>query len=252
MPAWPAPPANPTLHPGEVHVWRAALDGDAARVARLEQTLSEDERQRAGRFRFPRDRDHFIVARGVLRTILGAYLGLPSEMLRFQYGPQGKPDLTADTLLRAAASGLAEPPLCFNLSHSGGIVLYAVAHGREVGIDVEHIRADVVQEPVAERFFSPREVTTLRALPLDLQPRAFFACWTRKEAFVKARGEGLSLPLDAFDVSLLPGEPAALLGTRGDARDLSRWSFHELPLGPTHAAALVVEGDGCRLRCWHV
>jgi 4'-phosphopantetheinyl transferase len=119
-----------------------------------------------------------------------------------------------------------------------------------VGIDLEYIRSDLAVEQIAERFFSRREIATLRALPIDLRTYAFFLCWTRKEAYIKARGEGLSLPLDQFDVSLIPGEPAALLNTQRDLYEVSRWSLQELTPAPGYAAALAVEGHGWHLACW--
>jgi 4'-phosphopantetheinyl transferase len=130
------------------------------------------------------------------------------------------------------------------------VALYAVARGREVGIDLEFIRRDLEVEQIAERFFSRRETATLRALPTDLRKYAFFLCWTRKEAYIKARGEGLSLPLDQFDVSLIPGEPAALLSAQPDSDEALRWSLQELTLASGYVAALAVEGRGWSLSCW--
>ena len=128
--------------------------------------------------------------------------------------------------------------------------LYAITRGRKIGIDVERIGRDLKGDAIAERFFTPREVAMLRALPPDMQTQGFFACWTRKEAYVKARGDGLSLPLDQFDVSVAPEEPAALLHTKGDPSEASRWSLKDLTPGPGYAAALAVEGDAWLLRCW--
>jgi 4'-phosphopantetheinyl transferase len=222
-----------------VHVWRAALDMGAAQRERLEQTLSADERERAGRFYFQKDRDQFIVARGVLRTLLGRYLGLPPVQLRFSYSSYGKPSLAPEL------QGLS-----FNLSHSHGLALAAVTCDRELGVDVEYIRPEVVEEPIAERFFSTPEVAALRALPAALQPEGFFNCWTRKEAYIKARGEGLSVRLDQFQVSLTPGEPAALLSVQGDPAEAARWSLRELAPGAGYTGAVAVEGHEWLLRCW--
>jgi 4'-phosphopantetheinyl transferase len=159
----------------------------------------------------------------------------------FCYGAHGKPALAGDTGADA---------IRFNAAHSLGVALYAVTRGREVGIDLEHIRFDLAVMEIAERFFSRREVATLRTLPTEAQRQAFFRCWTRKEAYIKARGEGLSLPLDQFDVSLTPAEPAAVLGTQRDPSETARWSLQELPLAPDYVAALAVEGHGWRLACW--
>jgi 4'-phosphopantetheinyl transferase len=203
--------------------------------------LAADEQARAERFYFERDREHFIAARGVLRTILGCYLNRVPECLSFCYSSHGKPALAGEP---------GGDAICFNVSHSHGVALYAVTRGREVGIDLERIRFDVAVAEIAERFFSRREVAMLRALPTEVQHQAFFRCWTRKEAYIKARGEGLSLPLDQFDVSLAPGEPAAVLGTQRDPSEASRWSLQELTPAPDYVAALAVEGHGWHLTCW--
>jgi 4'-phosphopantetheinyl transferase len=238
---WLPPPADLSLPDGEVHVWRASLDLSASRVLRLRRALTADELRRVARFHFQEGRDRFIVARGLLRTILGRYLGLEPGRLRFSYGPFGRPALVPP-------SGLpGQWALDFNLSHSGDLALFAFARGRKVGVDVERISGDLDWEPMAERFFSPRESAVLRALPPGVRREAFFTCWTRKEAFVKARGEGLSLPLDRFDVSVVPGEPAALLATQDDSEEASRWTLRDLSPGPGYAAALVAEGHDWRL-----
>jgi 4'-phosphopantetheinyl transferase len=241
--ARPAPGSPEELCPrsDEVHVWTASLSRPPEEVERFEGLLSEDELQRAARFRFGRDRRRFIVARGSLREILARYVSLPPSLLRFGYNAFGKPELR----------GQAGPtPIRFNLSHSEDLALYAVAAGREVGVDVEFVREDVACEEVARSFFSGREVETLMVLPRDARKLAFFNCWTRKEAYIKARGAGLSLPLDAFDVSLSPGEPAALMHVRDEPREAARWSLRELSPAPGYVAALAVEGGGWRLcRC---
>jgi len=235
---WQLPTAELWLPRDEVHVWRVSLD-QPQRLAELEALLAPDERQRAARLRFKEDRDHFVIARGSLRRLLGKYLNLNPADLDFSYSAYGKP------LLDISLSG----DLRFNLSHSHGLALLAFARGRDLGIDVEFVRRDVDAEQIAEHFFSPAEAACLRALPADKKVEAFFNCWTRKEAFVKARGEGLSLPLDQFDVSLAPGEPAALL-SRQTAVDISRWSLIDLFAGERYKAALVVEGRDWRLCCW--
>lgn len=239
---WLTPPERPRLSAGEIHVWRASLVRRDEELEALHGSLSGDEVRRADRFHFPRDRRSFIAARGILREILGRYLRTPPELVRFGYNAYGKP------MLRDAGE---RPPLRFNVSHSGGLALYAVAVGREVGVDVESLRDDLVCVDVAGHFFSRQEVGVLRALPEHSRTRAFFNCWTRKEAYIKARGMGLSLPLDCFDVSLAPGEPAALLATRGGEPDAERWSLHEVEVGPDHVAAVCAEGAGWRIRCWH-
>ncbi|HEY0378614.1 MAG TPA: 4'-phosphopantetheinyl transferase superfamily protein [Pyrinomonadaceae bacterium] len=223
----------------EVHVWHADLDRTAERMPDLLQTLTPDEREKAGRFRFRKDRDRFVVARGLLRAILGDYLQVRPRQLRFTYGPHGKPSLPSE---------FGRGALQFNLSHSQGQALYAVACRRRVGVDIEQVRSDFTCLEIAQRFFSSREVDVLRSLPPEKQTEAFFNCWTRKEAYIKARGEGLSLPLDQFSVSLAPGEPAALLSC-GESQEPSRWSLRGLEVGPGFVAALAVEGHDYRLKC---
>jgi 4'-phosphopantetheinyl transferase len=217
------------------------LDRAEPVVRRLLKTLAPDERSRAERFYFQVDRDHFIVARGILRAILSRYLETEPEQLRFYYASHGKPEL---------AKEFDRHGVRFNISHSQGLALFAITRDREVGVDLEAIRPGIAGEKIAERFFSPREVRVLRAPPGDLQDEAFFNCWTRKEAYIKAKGEGLSMPLDTFDVSLVPGEPAALLNTKADPQEASRWSLRELFPAPGFAAAVAVEGKDWQLRCW--
>jgi 4'-phosphopantetheinyl transferase len=238
---WHAPPVVLTLSRHEVHVWRTSLELSAEHLQRLRQTLAADEIARATRFYFEKDRRHFIVARGVLRIILSRYLGIDPRQLEFSYGAYGKP---------ALATSPGKDWLCFNLSHSHELALYAITHGREVGIDIEQMRANVDGDAIAERYFSPREVMAFHAIPADLRRQAFFDCWTRKEAYIKARGEGLSFPLNRFDVSLAPGEPPALLRTLGDPHEAGRWSLQALFPGAGYAAALVVEGHDWQLSCW--
>jgi 4'-phosphopantetheinyl transferase len=234
--AWPSPPDQVVLPAGEVHVWRVTLEMDPAALDKLQQALAPEEKSRAGQFHFPRDRAHFVAARGALRDILARYLDRDPAGLQFSYGPSGKPTL---------APGPEARWLHFNLSHSHGLALYGLTRSGEIGIDLERIAAEVARERVAERFFSPQEVAELRALPAHLQPRGFFNCWTRKEAYVKARGDGLRIPLDSFDVSLIPGAPPAFL--RGVE---SHWSLRELLPAPGYAAAVVTEGHAQPLRSW--
>ncbi len=224
----------------EVHVWRASLDLGASRRHALHLTLAEDEQERAERFHFAKDRARFIAGRGLLRAILARYLRADPAGLRFCYDPKGKPALTP-----ASHTG----GLRFNMSHSHGLALYAVTRGRELGVDLEYIQPRL-EGGIAERFFSPREVAALGALPADLRNEAFFACWTRKEAYVKAKGDGLALRLDQFDVSLNPRQPAALLRMEGDPQEACRWSLWALDAAPGYAAALCVEGHDWRLARW--
>jgi 4'-phosphopantetheinyl transferase len=212
---------------GVVEVWSADLGRDPAP---FESLLSGDEVERANSFYFPRDRRRFVIGRGIVRTLLGEYVGRAPSGLVFSYGPHGRPDL----------DGIA-----FNVSHSGDRAVLAVASGGDVGVDIEELRPEPAEEQVAERFFSPSEVVELRALPADQQPRAFLSCWTRKEAFIKALGDGLSLALDSFDVTLRPGEPPALTRTAWSSSEPARWRVRDLSSHfPGYVAALATRGTG--------
>jgi 4'-phosphopantetheinyl transferase len=228
-----------------VHVWQAPLDLAEPRLAQLRSVLAPDEQARAQRFHFAHDRAHYIAARGTLRTILARYLGLRPQQLRFDYTPHGKPTLSPAILPVGTT-------LTFNVSHSHELALFAVARGRRVGVDVELVRQELADERIAERFFSAREVMTLRTLPASEQPVAFFNCWTRKEAFVKARGEGLSLPLDRFDVTLVPGAAANLLATHDDPAEAQRWQLLDLAPRAGYAAALAAEGCNWLASGWRI
>lgn len=235
MAAYPADdaiPKRPELAHDAVYVWRLALDRTPDEVAQLRLVLSEDERERADRYRIERDRARFVVGRGLLRRVLALYLEQAPERLRFAYGPHGKPEL-------AGSRGVN---LRFNLAHSDELALLAIALGREVGIDVERVRTDLDVEPLAARYFSPRENAILAALPAEQRSRAFYTCWTRKEAYVKALGEGLGLSLDSFSVALAPGAAPALLAVAGRPGEADRWTLREVEASDGFAAALAVEG----------
>lgn len=231
-------PKELVLAENEIHVWKASLDHKRPALDRFEATLSSDERARADRFVFQRDRNHFIAGRGILRALLGAYVHRPPGELVFRYGPQGKPALRAD---------MSDPAIRFNLAHSHGLALYAFAAGREIGIDLEHIRPDFAGEDIAERFFSPRELAELRALAPALRAEGFFNCWTRKEAYIKARGKGLRISLDSFDVTLTPGIQERFV--RGvDAR----WHLIAFSAGACYPAALVHDRSRCAVKFFSV
>ena len=222
--------------PDEIHVWRAYLDcGDSTRQ-RFEATLAPDEKAKAQRFVFQPDRNRYIATRGILRELLGRYLSRDPADIEFMYGAQGKPALRSES---------SRPPLEFNISHSHDVALLAFAAGRRVGVDVELVRADYAGEKIAERFFSSQEVKELRSLQPATQSEGFFLCWTRKEAYIKARGEGLQIPLQSFHVSLTPGAPARL-----EAEDASRWSLRSLRPDPRYVGAIVAEGSDWKLRRW--
>jgi len=224
-----------------VHVWLAFLDCMTPRLSSFLQILAAAEIEKAGRFRFQKDRNAYIVARGLLRSILGRYTGIAPGQLRFSYNHYGKP---------ALATECGGEQLAFNSSHAHGTALYAVTSGRKVGVDLECMRGDLDHQRLAERFFSPREVSMLGLLPSDLRQEAFFACWTRKEAYIKAKGEGLSLDLQSFDVVFAPSQPAAVLRIETDPREARRWWLTELHAPPGYVAALAVEGKACKVKYW--
>ena len=239
---WRRPAAEPALPAGEVHVWRAALERPAVELASLAETLSPEEAERAERFYFERDRKRFVAGRGILRALLGRYVGVSPEAIRFQYGPQGKPSL---------AAGCGDGTLAFNLSHSHDLALYAFARRRAVGVDAERLRPLPDAGAMARRFFSPREVAALEAAPAGRREAVFLEIWTRKEAYIKALGEGLSRPLRGFSVAM-GNERAPLLHVEGDEAEAERWRLQPLFPDPAYAAAVAVEGGGWRLRRWHM
>jgi 4'-phosphopantetheinyl transferase len=231
-PSWPEPPAHPTLPPGEIHVWRVALDRPPDELAALASLLSPEEHTRAARYRFHNARGEFIAGRAALRSILAAYLVATPRELLFDHGAQGKPRLRGDA-----------PPLYFNLSHSHGLALVAVTPAVEIGVDVERVRTFANQQALAERFFAPREVAALLTVAEAERPTAFFHAWTRKEAFVKAWGVGISYGVERVEVTLLPGEPAHLLCLDGCAEAATAWSLSHLEPAPGYVGAVALEGN---------
>jgi 4'-phosphopantetheinyl transferase len=231
------PYVNEPFRSDEVAVWHVDLDGNVEELSGLERLLSEDERKRAGRFHFNLDRRRYVIGRATLRRLLGRRLRCRPEAVQFRYNPQSKPALVR-------AEGDAE--WRFNVAHSGGLALIALSLGREVGVDLERIRPDVECLELARRYFSPHEIAELEAMAPADQQCAFFNGWTRKEAYLKAHGIGLSLPLDQFSVSL--GPKACLLSAEHDPGQLGRWELHSWEPAAEFVAALAVEGDGLRIR----
>jgi 4'-phosphopantetheinyl transferase len=219
----------------EVQLWRVDLEAIRSDESRWQRLLSTDERKRASRFHFPRDRQCFVASRALLRTILAAYLNADPNNLSFFYSNQEKPSLGPTH---------ADSGITFNVSHSGAIALYAFTRRREVGVDVEHVRRDFDVEAIARRFFSPREQRQLADLPAEERIDAFFRCWTLKEAYIKATRNGLTLPLTQFDVSLGGVKKSALLETRPDGSEAGHWFLREVAAGPDYIAALCVRGRG--------
>ena len=230
---WSAPPSNTDLRHNEVHLWKADLNQNSDIVRRMWCLLNEEEQHRAKRYAFERDRNHFTMARGILRQLLSRYLRSSAEDIEFSVAPKGKQTIRGN------------PEFRFNLSHSGGLVLYAFSMNRELGVDLEREKTETSSLDIVESYFSTREKAEFLALPPSIQNLAFHVGWTRKEAYLKARGEGLHMKLDAFDVSVDPGRPALL---RSD--DAARWEVHSFRPEPGFVATLVIEGANHKLRYW--
>ncbi len=233
--------ASLSLPEEEVQLWRIDLEAVGADESRWQQLLSSDELVRARRFHFARDRQRFVASRALLRTILAGYLSTNARDLTFSYSEKEKPSLGPAHM---------DGGVTFNVSHSGGIALIAFARQREIGVDIEQVRRDSDLEIIARRFYSKHEQNQLAALPGEEKVDAFFRCWTRKEAYIKATGDGLSLPLSQFDVSLRAGETSALLATRPDSSEAGRWRLQEVPGGPGYIAALCARGRDWTLNDW--
>lgn len=230
--------ANLSLHLSfhAVHVWQWSLCATADQLAQARTLLSADELARADRFHFAEHRRRFASGRATLRRLLGRYLDQPPQTIPFAVNAHGKPALAA-----------APIDLRFNLSHSRDMALAAFTLGRAIGIDVEYLDPQIDIDSLSRHAFSRHEQQALFALPPADQRAGFFACWTRKEAYVKARGQGLTIPLAEFDVSVDPHGPAELLACRNKPSELKRWRMQRLVVDGPYAATLVVEGDGWQL-----
>ncbi len=206
-----------------LHIWRFYLNQASSQIQELAQLLSPEEQQRAKRFHFPKDSFRFTACRGMLRKILGTYLEVEPKQLQFSYEERGKPYLEGEQLH-------------FNLSHSGDLALYAVTKNLSVGIDVEKIKVNKPVEEIAQRFFSKREQEIIKQLPIKEKKLAFYRAWTRKEAYLKATGEGLGGGLEEVEVSLLPEEPAQLINLDG-------WFLEDIQLEGDYFGAVAVDGE---------
>ena len=233
---WRLPANKRALGDDEVDIWRLSLDPPGSMVSDFRAHLSAQENARADRFKFHKDRKRYILTHGLLRVILRLYANVDSEKLKFGENQYGKPELVYP-------SGLN---LTFNLSHSHEMALIGIARGRQIGVDIEYVKKDFEWQEIIERFFSSREIQIINALPKELQHRAFFTCWTRKEAYVKATGMGLSLPLKEFDVSPVPGAATLLLSHK----EASEWSMKEVDVAESYVATVAVEGHNPRIRYW--
>lgn len=232
---WPPPPEGLRLAGSEIHVWAAPLSVGRNILEGYAATLSPDEKARAERFRFEKHRDRFIAGRGMVREILGRYLQSQPAALRFDYLMNGKP---------ALAGKFASGGIHFNLSHSEDLALVAVTRIGIVGVDVECVREIKEVDDLVARFFSRRENELFQKVPSPEKPVAFFNLWTRKEALLKATGEGITRSLSLVEVSFLPGEPARLLAVSGDTAKAAQWSLRELQPAQEFVGAVAIQaGD---------
>lgn len=236
---WLNAPDHLTLSEDEVHIWRASLDLDEYFQSSFLKVLSPDENYRAQKFRFAKDNRNFIAARGILRSLLGKYLKISPAEISFQYSKFGKPGIADNNSLQ------------FNISHSQNIALFAFTKKFPVGVDVELVNHDIEVKDIATKFFSANEIMNLLALPEQEQTLGFFNCWTRKEAFIKAVGEGLSFPLDKFEVSLELGKPANLLATHWEPEAVSKWSMYSISPGANFVGSLAIEGLVEKVNFWN-
>lgn len=227
-----------------VHIWQTRLDWSPTHLHQFTQTLSPDEQARANRFRFERDRHWFIAGRGILRLLLSRYLDISPGQLRFTYSSHGKP-----ALANLESQSNLSLNLSFNLSHSQGLALYGITCDRQIGIDIEHIRAIQDMEQLAQRFFLPSESALIHACPSEQQQHLFFHLWTCKEAYLKATGEGIT-GLKRVEIALKPGGSIAIPqvntipqeNNSPDNNPAVAWTLMQLTIDPAYAAAIAVEG----------
>ena len=220
------------LDPNEVHIWFVCVDDEKYHLDGLWDILSEDEKERANRFYFDHDRTRYILAHGILRTLLSCYTKTKPNSHYFISNPYGKP----------ALSEKGTP--CFNMSHSGSQILYGFTREREIGVDIELVKSIENIDQIIDRYFSKREKLEFSKLPDHLLKEAFYTCWTRKEAFIKAQGQGLSIPLDQFSVSFLTEKPVRILETQHDNQAADRWSLLDVSVNTNYKSAAAVEGHG--------
>jgi 4'-phosphopantetheinyl transferase len=251
-PSWASPPTRLSLGAGDVHLWRAALDRPPGQIEALARLLSADELERAARFHAWRDRCRFVAARGLLRTILGRYLGAEPARLRFIYVCAcGDPRCRPERRKPALAPEWGGAALRFNLSHADDMAVYAVAREREVGVDVERLRPDIDYAALAAYSLATDEADAVLSLPPDRQPAAFLAIWTRKEAYLKGRGVGLTAEPEP-GIVWRPRDAAAGTGDGGDERSGPSWRLRPMAIEAGYVAALAVDGPIERIACWDV
>ena len=232
-------PCRLSLEKGVAVAWFALLNDLAASLGDPFAVLSDDEIERAERFKFQKDREQYVLGRGLLRKILSCYCGIEAGKLRFRYGARGKPYLVEEQ---------TESNLMFSLAQTRGAVLCAVTRAREVGVDLEYVTEEIDDQTLAEQYFSQNEAAALSALPLGSRQKAFLKCWTRKEAYIKAKGEGLYLDLRSFEV-FDSAESAPHLHIENNPKESARWTLLDLDVPGNYIAALAIECQNCRVSC---
>lgn len=226
------------LHLNEVHLWYLNVEDHKNRLAVYEELLDNEEKEKAYRYKFDKDRNCSIIARGVLRTLLGSYSNELPERITFSFGPFGKPEVYNN-------SGIQ-----FNISHSRDAIVLGFIKNDAIGVDVEFMDEKIDALQIAKHFFSNEERVALSAVSEDERVEAFYNCWTRKEAFIKALGDGLSFPLDQFVVSLTPALKAELLKTKWDQMEKEKWALHSFNPEKKYVSAFTVNGKVSDIKLW--
>ena len=240
---WQSPPNTIHLPENTIHVWAASLRHDPTKIQQLRDFLTPDERARADRFYFEKDRVAYTAGRGQLRLLLSRYLEVEPTTIRFIYSKYGKPSL---------ADPFAKSGLHFNVSHSQDMAIYGFSWHNELGIDVEYKYREPTPDftGICTHFFAPSEQAVLLSHTGEAIRHAFYRCWTRKEAYLKASGEGLSRALDSFHVTLTAHEPAKLLYVRDEPEEVERWTMMHINIGQEYTAAVCMEGKNLSMVCW--
>ena len=238
---WRSAPEHLSISKDEVHIWRISLDLRNCDVESMKMNLSQMELSRADGFRFELDQRRYIITCGAIRSIISYYIPVGPNELVFCYGQYGKPYLDLP---------LNEQDVRFNVSHSSSIALCALTRNQDIGVDVEFMSEDIDVLSLGKDFFTPREAAVLEALPEAQRLEAFYNCWTRKEAYLKAVGAGLAFGLDSCEVSLAPGEPPALFRIEDGRQEAMGWTLQSFSPAPGYVAAIAVEGQDWRLKCW--
>ena len=240
--AWSAKPKNKVLREGEVHVWLANLELEIYAMPKFLRDLSLTERTRAQRLQFDHDRRRFVIAKGLLRNLLGGYMGMKPNEIQFTMGPSGKPEI-------AQRLQTSHDPIHFNQAHSGHLGIYAFCRNRRVGVDIEEVRPFPDMDQIASLLFSTQEMAVFQSLSTKERQRAFFSAWTHKEAFVKALGKGLTLPLNHFEMSRAHGSLSRIVQNHDHSAKSLEWFVKDIPVSTQFSAAVCVEGEGWQLRC---